>query len=135
MIRLQEKENDNKQHDPSRTPISNDELKNVASTLFKDQNFDIGQVVSLASNLVANENVMKSVIDFAKLSPRQQEPLQTVENEKSEQPQLSKQIEEMEAELTQVKEELQRIKEQNEEIKEAVLNIQKRTSKKFLGIF
>ena len=62
---------------------------------------------------MANENVMKSVIDFAKLTPRQQDPLQTVENVKSEQPQLGKQMEEMAAELAQVREQENLLKHKN----------------------
>ena len=56
---------------------------------------------------------MKSVIDFAKLTPRQQDPLQTVENVKSEQPQLGKQMEEMAAELAQVREQENLLKHKN----------------------
>jgi hypothetical protein len=135
MVKLQEEENRTKHQESSNPPVSNDEMKNLASTLFKDQNIDLGQVVNMASNLAANENLMKSVIDFAKLKSGQPAPLQTTQNAHSDQLELSKQMGEMATELAKVKLELQRLKEQNEEIKQAIMSIHERANKKFLGLF
>jgi hypothetical protein len=135
MVKLQEEENRSGKSKTDEHKGSNDELSNLASTLFKDQNVDLGKVVNMASNLVANETLMKSVIDFAKLKPVQQEPLQNAANTNLDQVEFSSQMEQLTTELAKIRQELQTLKEQTEQIKDTIMLMNERTSKKFLGLF
>jgi esterase/lipase len=135
MVTMQEEENRSEKSKSNGPPVSNDEISNLASALFKDQNLDLGKVVNMASNLATNENLMKSVIDFAKLKSSQQEPQENAQNANSSQGELSRQMEQVATELAKFRQELETLKEQTEQIRDTVMLINERTNKKFLGLF
>lgn len=135
MVTLQEEEKRSEKSKTNNTPVANDELSSLASTLFKDQNLDMGKVVNMATNLVSNETLMKSVIDFAKVKSSQQDPPQNAQSANLDLGELSKQMEKIAMELANVRQELQRLNEQNEQIRDSILLIHERTNKKFLGLF